>query len=341
MSLFRLYQAELKQRSGEELSRLRPEALRLAEEPTRFTDEFSLTRMGGMTVEAIGDALTAHDRFGVSRTFRYAEGVFTPVELNELRPAEQFFGYTAIRRSFKEHFARFAAGYPSEPLLISSLPGLGKTQMTMAFTLAQPNLTLILAGPDTLAHDLETLLEALRWQTQHRFVVFFDDIDPRTLDWYLFRTNVGGSLALPENVMVVLAANYDFPASILSRGRGVSFPIFDEIRCEEMVEDFLHYKGIQRPSPELVSVIAADYTEDFGQKKFPELSPRTLMRYLGWYETDPKKRKRLLDQSKLEMILRPDAQLFYEFNLKQLKLLYGEDKIGEVLREKLRKDMEA
>ncbi len=336
LAVLRNYPAELKKRVGNGLSRLRPEFLRLAEAPGVLSEVgSSIDRIGGLPLEEIGELLARHDCFGAGRSFRYLDGGFQPVDTRDMRPVEQFFGYEGVRRAFAEHFRRFSEGYGGEPLLISSLPGLGKTRFTMAYTLSQPGLILILAGPEALERDLERLLAKLERQRQHRFVVFFDDIDPRTLDWYQFRTNIGGSLSMPDNVMVVLAANYEFPASILSRGRGVSFPVFDENRCQEMIEDFLRFKGLRQPTPELVNVIAADYTEEFGQKKFPELSPRTLMRYLGWYESDGKKRRRLLEQSKLEMIVRPDAQLFYEFNLKQLKLLYGEEKVLEAVRDQI------
>ena len=95
----------------------------------------------------------------------------------------------------------------------------------------------------------------------------------------------------PENVMVVLSSNYEFPVSILSRGRRMSYPVFDEVRCTEMVEDFLRDFGLKRPPRNLVSLISADYTEEFGQKKFTELSPRTLMRYLSIYGMDRQKRR--------------------------------------------------
>jgi hypothetical protein len=44
----------------------------------------------------------------------------------------------------------------------------------------------------------------------------------------------------------------------------------------------------------------------------------------------------MLELSRQEMIVRPDAQLFYEFNIKQLRQLYGESFIDELREEKLR-----
>lgn len=334
LALFRRYPAYLKKLyTGDfELSRLRPELSRLASVRGSFPDfKVGVDSIGGLPLSRVGEILASYDRFGGERAFRYIAGRFVPVDTSSIRKPGEFFGYAGVRHSFADHFRRFAEGIGGEPLLVSGLPGLGKTQFTMAFALDRPELTLVLAGPDELEHGLENLLAELRDAGEHRFVVFFDDIDPRTLDWYWFRTNIGGALSMPGNVMVALAANNDFPASILSRGRGISFPVFDVGRCEEMVEDFLKFKGLREPSRELVGVIAADYTEEFGQKRFPELSPRTLIRYLRWYDSDAAKRRRLLEMSKLELVPRPDPQLFQEFNLKQIQLLYGGDKVLETI----------
>ena len=47
----------------------------------------------------------------------------------------------------------------------------------------------------------------------------------------------------------------------------------------------------------LVSLLAADYTESFGQKKFTELSPRTLMRHLLVYTRSREKRRLLAEEN--------------------------------------------
>jgi hypothetical protein len=140
-----------------------------------------------------------------------------------------------------------------------------------------PNLTLILPEPGDLERPLEKLIRRLAARKDRRFVLFFDDVDAPRIDWYFFRTNVGGSFCLPSNVIIAIASNYQFPANISSRGTGLSFPMFDEIRCQEMIFDFLRSFGMRQPPAELVSVIAADYVEEFGQKFFEELSPRTLV----------------------------------------------------------------
>ena len=103
-----------------------------------------------------------------------------------------------------------------------------------------------------------------------------------------------------------------------------------------MVEDFLRDFGLKNAQENLATVIGAGYIEDFGQKKFTELSPRTLMRYLDKFRRDSQLRRKMMEQSKQEMIVRPDSQLFYEFNIKLLRLLYGESYIDAMREEKLR-----
>jgi hypothetical protein len=266
----------------------------------------------------------AADPFRRDRAFRYLDGHFEPATLSSIRPVDKFFGYPSARESFRRHFESFASGNHHFPLFITSLPGLGKTHFTIAHALSFPSLTLVLAAPSELGKGLEGLLRRLGRRRDRRFVAFFDDVNPDAVDWYHFRTNVGGSFMPPENVAIVIASNQEFPANILSRGRGFTFPMFDEVKCQEMIHDYLVASGMRVPSKELVSVIAADYVEEFGQKAFEELSPRTLVRYLDRYDNDMAKRRRTLDMSREEVIAKPDPQCFYDLNLKLLRSLYGE-----------------
>lgn len=274
----------------------------------------------------------APDIFDKGRTYRYADEQFTPANLSWIRKTDDFFGYHGVRNLFEDYYSSFVQGRTGLPLLVSSLPGLGKTHFAIAYALARPELTLILVGPDDLEKGFEPLIGKLASRRDRRFVLFFDDIDPGKINWYYFRTNVGGSLALPDNISVVIASNHEFPANILSRGRAIKFPMFDEIRCMEMIEEFLKSRGMKHCSWQLVSIIATDYLEEFSQHKFEELSPRTLLHYLEIYGRDIKRRKRILEMSRSDVIPKPDPQIFYEFNIKLMKILYGEE-ILDVLRE--------
>jgi DNA-binding transcriptional ArsR family regulator len=287
------------------------------------------------TAEAAAMIVNA-DPFRTHRVFSCHRGNFVPVEPSSVKPVEKFFGFPGVRLAFAEHFHNFAAGKTSLPLLINSLPGYGKTSMVISFALAEPDTVVILPDPDALEDGWNALISSLAARRDHRFVLFFDDIDPRNVNWYNFRTNVGGAFTPPGNIMPVLAANYEFPPSILSRGRRISYPVFDEERCMEMIEDFLCTFGMKTPPRNIVSLMGAEYTEEFGQKKFTELSPRTLMRHLKLYENDPRKRKQIVELSGGGMITRPDAELFYEFNIELMRSLYGEEYIQRLLKERLK-----
>jgi len=270
------------------------------------------------------------DIFLSNKSFRYIDDDFYYAELNNIRDISDFFGYKQVRKDFKMHFEMFLNKKSNLPLLITSLPGLGKTHLTISNILSLNELILILPEPCELEKGLEKLIQKLHNYKNHNFVIFFDDIDTRDIDWYYFRTNVGGSFVLPPNVNIIIASNYKYPPNILSRGRGVTFPIFDEIICQEMIADFLIASGMKTTQQNLISVIASDYVEEFAQKFFEELSPRTLVRYLKQYKNNYDKRTKMLNASKEELITRPDSQIFFDLNIKLLKSLYGEDALEEI-----------
>ncbi len=255
------------------------------------------------------------DPFRTSRVFRFINQEFVSSDLVSIRPVADFFGYKEIRDLFYKYFTDFSVKGENFPLLISSLPGLGKTHFTISYTLFFDDLTLILPEPGDLERPLETIISQLARRKNRKFVIFFDDVDTRKIDWYNFRTLVGGSFVLPDNISIVIASNYEFPANISSRGRGLTFPIFDEIACMEMVGDFLRQMGMHNPPESLIAVIATDYVEEFGQNAFEELSPRTLVRYLEQYDNNSAKRAKMLTMSREQMIAQPDSQVFYEANL--------------------------
>ena len=292
--------------------------------------------VGDTSKETVKRRMLESDRFAHDRVFRYLDGVLVAVKPDAVKPVDKFFGFGGVRHIYRDHFKDFREGRGNVPLLIYSLPGYGKTSMTLSHALDMENSVVILPEPEDLGGRWIELVSSLALRKDHLFVVFFDDIDPNAVDWYSFRTHVGGVFSMPENVMPVLSSNYEFPAGILSRGRKVSFPVFDEVRCTEMIEDFLLSFGLKNPPHQLISLIGADYTEEFGQKKFTELSPRTLMRYLQIYMNDRNKRRTMVEMSMGEMVTRPDAELFYEFNINLMRDLYGEEYITRLRNEKLK-----
>ena len=298
-----------------ELSRLAPSATEF------FSTGFSADQMESKISRELDISSPEDEELGSERAYKFSIGKFLPAPMGQIRPTTEFFGYSDIRDKFRRYFTKFVAENENVPLLISSLPGLGKTHFTISYSLEQQDITLILCKPHDLEEPLENLIGRLEKRAPRKFVLFFDDIDPKKIDWYYFRTNVGGTFMLPRNITVAIASNYEFPANIISRGRGITFPMFDEIRCQEMIHDFLVSLGMRNPSKELVSVIAADYVEEYGQHVFDELSPRTLVRYLERYNSSTEKRKKTLEMSKQKVIPVPDSACFYDANQKVVERL--------------------
>ena len=292
----------------------------------------SLFNIAGKFTEKIielKEKASLNDPFRESRSFRFVGDNFFPTKLKNIRQLDKFYGYDSLKKVFNRTYDNFIAGKENVPLLISSFPGLGKTQLTIASALIKKDLTLILAEPEELERPLELLLKKLSRRKNRRFIVFFDDIDPNKINWYYFRTNIGGYFSLPENVAIVIASNYQFPPNISSRGNAVTFPMFDDVLAMTMVSDYLKSKGMRTPSQNLIAVITSDYLEKYGQRYFQELSPRTLVRYLTAFDQDPEKRRRTLDISYGKVIPIPEAEVFHEFNVKMMKNLYGEEAVIE------------
>ena len=323
--LFALYEKEVSRRESTLIVPLYKAALNSLRSTPELTGKILALQL--LTRSPYFERSSFSNPFMKGKIYRYREGKFLPSPpLGENRKIGEFYGYNEAKQLLREHLEDFAASRHNLPLFLTGLPGLGKTRMTIAHIL-NGKFTLILATPEDLQKNLEELILALSPYPEEKFILFFDDINVAKTDFYIFRTFVGGAFTLPENILTILSANEPFPANIASRGRAFSFPLFDEIRCMEMIGDYfqIHYGSDRGISRELISVIAADYVESYGQKIFEELSPRTLCRYLELYLCDAKRRKRLLSLSNNAMIPRPDAQAFYEQNVRLLKSLYGEE----------------
>ena len=277
----------------------------------------------------LNQSLTEHDQFSFGHSFSYYNGDFTVVKLENIRNIKEFYGYSETRRQFAEYFKNFRNKVDNSPLLISSFPGLGKTQLTIASTLQYRDMTLILADVKVLEEELARLINMLKCYSNRKFVIFFDDVEPDKVDWYYFRTHVGGYHSLPENLAIVIASNYKFPVNIQSRGRYINFPEFDSFIAKDMVADNLRALGMRSPSDDLINVITADYLDNFGQQVFQELSPRSLVRYLQKFNKDLKMRSKMLEYANNKIIPMPDEDIFHRFNIKMLRSLYGEEAVIE------------
>jgi len=264
--------------------------------------------------------LKSNDRFAAGRAFRTRGPELVPASFGDIRPVDQFYGYIGQKKFFHAYFSEFAAGQSKPPLLLSGLPGLGKTHLTIAYALAQPQLTLVAADHAHLESHLEDLVAMLGRHFHRRFVLFFDDVDTEGTDWSAFRAQVSGYLPFPSNIAIVVASNYDFPANVRSRCMGYDFHSMDPAVCREMIGDYLRKRmGLEHPSANLISVIAADFTNEYVNGPLLELSPRSLIRYLEMLEASDERRQKLYEESLLELVRQPIDEVFTESNQQVLE----------------------
>ena len=162
-----------------------PGARRLFEDLEELTD-----------AELLADAIAGADRFLVGRVFRFIGRRFEAVEPDSAKDVGKFFGFPGVRSSFQDHFHKYSSGMSNVPLLIHSLPGYGKTSMTISYALAEKDIVLILPEPEALEEGWHALMEPLTARRDLKFVVFFDIFDgvfePRHRLFKLFFVKING-----------------------------------------------------------------------------------------------------------------------------------------------------
>ena len=277
----------------------------------------------GRAVEAdIDEAaalIKAHDRFSISRAFRVHRGRIVPTSLGPVRTADELYGYDAEKRFFERYFARLHEGKRQIPLLLTGLPGLGKTQFTLSYSLRFADLVLVLADPPLLAEPLDGLLATFGRYAYRRFVLFFDDVEPGGIDWSAFRSHADGYLLQPANTAIVAASNYPFPASVVSRSTALAFREMDVELCGEMVADYIgrRGRGSSGLAKNLVSLMVLDYVNEYINGPLNELTPRSLVRYLEMLEGDVERRKVLCAEALSPSVRKPSdgtRSAFHESN---------------------------
>jgi hypothetical protein len=249
------------------------------------------------------------------RAFRLAGSRLVAFRPDHIRPIEQLYGYADVKSFFSSYFEAFAAGQTVPPLLLSGLPGLGKTHFTMAYTLAHPQLTLVAAEEKVLVSGLEDLVQTLGAYRDRRFVLFFDDVNAQTLDWTSFRHQVGGMLALPSNLAIVVASNFGFPGAIRSRCTNFEFRPMDAPAARSMICGYLQqHLAMAEPRPALLDVMTADFVEQYVNGPLEDLTARSLIGYFEALAGDEARRQRLMDESLAEMVREPDEDAFVRSN---------------------------
>lgn len=301
-------------------------------DPTGFgthgEDRVEISEDGAIDLTTIQDKLRKHDLFAASRAFRPFHDELHPGSIGAIRDFERFYGYTREREFFTGYFSEFVAGRETQPLLLSGMPGIGKTHLTMACTFSIPELTLILADQSYLENALEWLVDVIEQHRYRRFVLFFDDIEPDAVNWTTFRNQVDGFLPYAGNVAMVIAANAEFPAPIRSRCRTFEFRAMDPEVCQEFIADYLEeHRWMSQPYPNLVSTIASDFVSMYKRRVLSELTPRSLVKYLENLQADKDRIKKLIRESLEDIIRVPSEEAFIESNrniINQLRASRGE-----------------
>lgn len=269
----------------------------------------------GMFVKDVRERIKSQDIFSTGRTFRPVRDELRPGPLGDIRLLDNFYGYKEEQRFFKDHFQPFVRDERTIPLLLRGMPGVGKTHLTIAHVLSLPDMTLVNADQKYLEESLEELLSLLGRHHYRQFVLFFDDVDPETIDWSTFRNQIDGYSPEVRNVAIVIATNGEFSPQIRSRCRVFEFRPMNPEVCQEFVSDYLEdRRWMSQPYPNLVSTVAADFTAMFRRGILNELTPRSLTRYFEMLEVDKAKIRRLIRESLDEIVRVPSDDAFSESN---------------------------
>ena len=119
-----LQQLELMDSDRKALSRISPEAFSLFKPKSKI--KLGKGRVSGKTMEMLAARARAADPFIGNRSFRYLDGQFYPVELDNIRKIDQFFGYGEVRRIFYDHFSAFSKGESNYPRSFPACPALAR-----------------------------------------------------------------------------------------------------------------------------------------------------------------------------------------------------------------------
>lgn len=300
-----------------------------------FEGDANAVRMDakGLTTKMLGairEQIKSQDIFAGGRTFRPVHDEILPGQVADARSLDNFYGYKTEQAILDEHFKGFAEGETVQPLLMSGMPGVGKTHLSIAHALSLPGAILINAEQEFIAAPLERLFDRLGGHPYRRFVLLFDDVEPEHINWSTFRNHIDGYLPHTDNVGVVITTNGEFPAQIRSRCRVFEFrPMSPEV-CMEFISDYLEvYKWMSQPYPDLVSTVAADYASMFSRNLLNDLTPRSLVRYLEMLEGDKEKIRKLIRESLGEVVRIPTEDPFLESN-RQIKERLARERRGEL-----------
>jgi len=252
-----------------------------------------------------------NDNLSQYQRLNYSGGKFEvdrkPVHVKSL---EEFFGYGRIKRELNLYFASFKSGNDVRPLLLQGPAGMGKTELTIAYSVKN-RLPLVYGSKEDLEEGLENLLLKLSKRKKTRAVLFFDDIEAEKVDWNNFRFHISGVRYYPSNVAIVIATNDKFPDNVTSRGQNLMFDSFGDKLSQAIVKEALGKKYEDKVDTEvLAETIASEYNQSFSTK-----APRTLIAYLKDLMLSKKKMQPLIQSAQVTAgVAQSTAQIAEELN---------------------------
>ncbi len=214
----------------------------------------------------------------------------------DLKPIDQYFGYSSIKEAMKNHFRYFATGTSVKPMMLVGPPGVGKTRLTLSYAKEFANLSVVVA-PSSKIDEMGSIVELLKGRP-HRYVLLFDDVDNvDDIKWTEFRTIFeGAGEKAPENILLVITSNEELPENVTTRGVKINFPDISDPKASVVevlgiIDDYFAKSGAPSNAESLSRFVIHDF---FGGEVFGEInrsagrpephtfqrSPRGLIDYL-------------------------------------------------------------
>jgi len=232
-------------------------------------------------VKSLISASQSNDLLGKYPRLYYVNGRIIPdCEPLIVKDLKKFYGYNRIKSILSSYFGSFGQGQKSRPLLLQGPPGMGKTELTIAFA-RKHRLPMVYGSKKDLEFGLGKLLTKLGRRKDIRSVLFFDDIEAESVDWNNFRYHVSGVGYYPTNVAIVAATNDEFPDNVISRGLPMVFDSFGDRLIKTIVAEALWQRAEDKKQNRnlLVEAVAGEFSKSV-KKESPEYAPRSLIAFL-------------------------------------------------------------
>ena len=269
-----------------------------------------------------------NDSFSHGQVYESHNGRITQSDIGNLTPLGMFYGYQKEKGFFDNTLWEFTDNKLAQPVIITGFQGFGKTHFIHAYGTEYAGLTMIRAGNTELDQHFPGLIDELTNRYHYRrFMLFFDDVKPHLVNWEYFKPLVDGQQPFPENVMIVMASNYEFPPPITSRAKNMTFGPMTAKLCYQMIEDYLHKNGMKTLEEEAelsgvepdiikkrrrhgICAIVNNYVIEYKRGAYSELTGRSLASYLDTFNDNVAKLKSLMTTGMSREVQLTDEEVF-------------------------------